>query len=175
MLATAGLAVLLSACSPVHDAANTALAERMIESALRDEGSRNVAVRLHDGQVTASGVDARGQAFRMEVGDASVTEHELQLPFYPRSRMLAQTASRIDNAEGRTLRIELQSGDSVRKVADWYRQRLEPRSTGPGVVQRFGDHEALISLAGTGAQPGYIVSISASDGGSRIALTRAEH
>lgn len=159
-----GLA-LLSACGKVQEAAT----EKMIEKSItQDGGSAKVDIQ-GGGGVKAEGVDKDGQAYKVEIGQAQVTEKELGLAFYPGAQHA--TASRMDTGDGRMVQVELTTGDDLAKVTEWYRAQLKGRAgAGAQSMEQVSAESAMLML-GQGDNESLVVNIS-KDGnsGTRISL-----
>ncbi|MBI5269686.1 MAG: hypothetical protein HY856_08425 [Burkholderiales bacterium] len=167
---------LLAGCGKVADsvseAASEKAAEKMIEAQINQNGG-NAKVDLSSGGVTAEGTDENGKAFKMEMGNAKVTEQELGLPFYPGAQPVADKGTRMRNGEMTMATVELSSDAEPQKVAEWYRGQLKGRGEGATVVDSSSNGELqLMIVRDKPVQESMQVHVTAASegGGSTITL-----
>ena len=144
--------------------------EKMIEASINKDGS-NAQVKLGDGGATVQGTDEKGNAFKMEMGSAKLSEADLDMPFYPGAKPTENGGTRIVNGDGAMLSQELSSTDAPAKVAAWYREQLKPRMAGNTVIDQAQDQGMTLSiLPAKDGNFSLTVNVSGDDQGSKIAL-----
>ena len=170
-LATLALALTAFAgCGKVQEAASEKIAEKVIESAIsREGGSAKVELGGDRGTVKAEGVDADGKAYKLEMGQATVSEKEVGVAFYPGAK--ASQGNRIANGDLQMVQVELLSADPVPKVTEWYRAQLKPRmGNGQQSMEQTTPESAMLMVSGE-HDSSLVVNISKEgDAGSRISL-----
>lgn len=161
---------LLPGCGKVTEIATQKATEKMIEASINKDGS-NAQVKLGDGGATVQGTDEKGNAFKMEMGSAKLSEADLDMPFYPGAKPTENGGTRIVNGDGAMLSQELSSTDAPAKVAAWYREQLKPRMAGNTVIDQAQDQGMTLSiLPAKDGNFSLTVNVSGDDQGSKIAL-----
>jgi len=170
--ATWGLLVagLVSGCGKAQEAAGEKITEKMIESAIsKDGGSAKVDIGK-EGAVKAEGVDKDGKAYKIEMGQADVTEKEIGLAFYPGAK--PEKGNRMANGDSQMSQVELVSSDSVAKVTEWYRAQLKarPGKNEQSMEQVTADSAMLMAGDAAGVDSLVININKEGDSGSRVSL-----
>ena len=165
LLAAAGL----SGCGKAKEAAGEAATEKMIESAISKDGG-TAKVDISQGGVKAEGVDKDGKAYKVEMGQADVSEKDIGVPFYPGAK--AEKGTRIATGETQMTQVELVSTDDVPKVTEWYRAQLKSRPGPAGTSMEQVSADSAMLMAGDEAgKDSLVINISkGSEGGSRVSL-----
>lgn len=169
MLLSALLAVLaVAGCGKVQEVATEKATEKMIESAIsKDGGTAKVDIN-GQGSVKAEGVDKDGKAYKVEIGQANVTEKDIGVAFYPGAKV--ENGNRIANGDTQMAQVELVTPDALGKVTEWYRAQLKPRMTGAQSMEQTTPDSAML-MVGSNDNDSLVVNISKDgDAGSRISL-----
>ena len=163
------LAAGLGGCGKVTEMAGEKAAEKMMESAIsKDGGSAKVDISS-EGTVKAEGVDKGGKAYKVEVGQADVSEKDIGVAFYPGAKV--DKGSRIANGDQLMVQVELVSSDGLSKVAEWYRGQLKPRMAGNQQAMEQTTQDSAMLMVGGANDESLMVNITKDgDSGSRIGL-----
>ncbi|MFZ2987790.1 hypothetical protein [Ideonella sp.] len=163
------LLLALAGCGKVTDMATEKAAEKMLESTITKDGGE-ASVKLGEGGVSVEGKDEKGQAYKMEMGSAQITEKEIDLPFYPGAKLSENGANRIMSQGQTLLQLELDSTDDAKKVAAWYREQLKARMANATVIDQSEADGSLLSISTAKPESSIMIDIKAQEGGSKISL-----
>jgi hypothetical protein len=163
--------VALTGCGKVSEMAGEKATEKLIESQI-NQGGGNAKVDLSQGGMTAQGTDEHGKAFKMEMGSAKLTEADVKVPFYPGAKTSENSGTRIQNAGGEMVSIELQTGDAAKTVSAWYRDKLKSTAgEGKTVIDSAAEDNGMsLMISDPKANESTTVSVSPDGDGSRIML-----
>ena len=164
------VAVALAGCGKANDAASEKVAEKMIESAIGNDGTK-AKVDLQQGGATITTTDASGKTSQMQMGTAKISETDLGVPFYPGTQPADGQSSRVDTPDGTMVTVGLISPDAPDKVAAFYRDKLKARAEGRQMIEMSdGSGGATISLADDKANATVQVHVEKADQGSEIQI-----
>jgi hypothetical protein len=166
-------AVVLTACGKATEAvaekaAQTAM-EKAIEQGLAKDGT-TAKVDMSSGGVKISATDDKGQVSTTEIGNAKVGEADIGLPFYPGAKQDAQSSSRMEDATRTITTTKLESGDSLEKVATFYRDKLKAQSDGKSMMDSSSADSVSLILSDSKSDNGTTVQIEKRDNGTEIML-----
>lgn len=163
-----GLATSLVGCGKVTEVAGEKAAEKMMESAISKEGG-SAKVDIGGEGIKAEGVDKDGKAYKVEIGQASVTEKDIGVAFYPGAQV--GQGNRMANGDQLMVQVELVSTDPLPKVTEFYRAQLKPRMSGNQQSMEQTTSDSATLMVGGANDESLMVSITKEgDSGSRIAL-----